>query len=828
MITIIIPLYDASAHIIPLLDSLFPLEVPAEILLINDGSADNTVEICRNAERKYHEVKFIDKPHTGVSDTRNIGIQEARGKYIMFLDADDRLEKGSVKTLVDFFDRCGDEVDMITYPIETHYRGNILPPHFRYETMLYSGIYDLRLFPYIGQTTMNIVVRNQWKDNVLFDTLMDFSEDQKYCCDVLRKKLKIGYCKDAKYIYNRSESSSSGKLSGACYIFEQSMKMFEDMFGDSKSVPAAFQGLYVNDLAWKLCSNILYPYHYDGKSLDFAMQRIKSLLAKVDSDVILAHPAINFFHKFYWLSLKPDADVKPFFHAGVFGLRLDGKVIYEKTALEIVVVRIRLDNDAFVFRGFLKSPVFTFSEQPRLFAKINGKDAEQELFLSAHSYYFCRTQTNQFYGFCTEIAADELKELSFHAEMGGYDYSCVYTFLPKSPFSDDLKRYDSIVSGRHLHFDMSKGSFSFGDSGLRKVLRGNSLGLAPDIAAIRRMAVNLKVRKKIHLYYDCRGVEKDNGYYRFLADYTKNDGVIRKYICDPENRKTRSLFTKKQIKDVIPFGSREHQIYFLAAERIYTAYIEDINLFPFRPDEFDMYSDFFGFEVVYLQHGILHGSLPWKYTPEMIMADKICVSTAYEQRLFTGKYHFRENDLLKETMPRLKLLDKSSVPEKKILFAPSWRQYLIGPDINGKWQPEPEVFLKSDYYHNISDFLNSAILEELLEQKGYVLEFKLHPIFAVYEELFDFRNKKVKLIHNTDKIEKYEMFITDFSSFVFDFLYLGRKVFSYIPDEMQFKAGMNSYREIEEESRKLFVRLKGDWDLEKIFSSMEAPAHIFK
>ena len=820
MLSLIVPLYNSANDIETLITHLLPLETKGEVLLINDGSSDDTANICRRLVQRYSEIKFIDKPHTGVSDTRNTGILAAKGKYIMFLDADDRLTKGSVEALVDFAEKCGDEVDLITYPIETVYHGKVLVPHFRYKTMNESGIYDLNVFSYIGQTTMNIMVRNRFEDNILFDTLMSFSEDQKYCCSVLKAKLKIGFCADAKYIYNRSEISTSGRMNGACYIFEQSLRMFESLFSEYETIPLAFQGLYINDLAWKLCSNILYPYEYDIDSFEFAMSRIKALLVKVDPKVIIFHPAIDFFHKSYWLSLKPDAYMKSFFYKDKFGTKLNGELICLETKCEIVVVRIRVDNNKIVFRGFLKSTVFAFCDKPHLFAVINSKEEEQQLFLSAHSYYLCHTQTNVFYGFCTELPVDGFKTLSFHVEIGGYNYGCTYYFMPKSPFSHALERYDSVVGGRHLYYNANKGEFSFGEKSRAEVFSANSLQLPLQAEAIRKKAARLK-KYRIHLYYDCRGVEKDNGYYRFIRDCKKQDGIVRKYICDPNNKHLHRLFTRRQRKNVIPFGSKQHKIYFLAAEKIFTAYIEDINLFPFEPDDYDMYSDFFGFEVIYLQHGVLHGSLPWKYTPEVIMADKICVSTVYEQRLFYEKYHFRKDDILPELMPRLRIIDRNATPQKKILFAPSWRQYLIGPDINGVWQPLPAVFTQSDYYLKISELLNSKELNDLLEQHGYTLDFKLHPIFSAYTELFNLNSNRVKIVKAADKTENYEIFITDFSSFAFDFMYAGRRVFSFIPDKIQFKSGMNSYREIEPESRELFETIEGIEDLYKIFEANE-------
>ncbi len=809
MLTLVVPLYNSADDIPGLTGLAKKLRTPFELLLINDGSSDNTAELCRKLERQYDFIRFIDKPHTGVSDTRNVGIKNARGKYILFLDADDSLSDGSADRLYEFFEECGDVCDLVTYPIETHYHGRVLPPHFRYKYLTYSGIFDLNSLPYIGQTTMNIMVRNRFENNVLFDSSMTFSEDQRYCYDVTKEKMKMGFCVDAKYIYNRAETTSSGKISGACYIFEQSMNMFEDMFKTPDPVPLAYQGLYINDLAWKLRSNILYPYHYDGARFEKAICRIKTLLSRVDNEVILNHPDIDFFHKFYWLSQKPNNGITPFYSPDGFGLKDNGRILLSEKNVEIVVTRIRDDNGALIFRGFLKSAVFNFCEKPKLFAEVNGVREEQQLYDSAHGYYLCRTKTHKFYAFCFQTDMEELRRLSFVMSLGGREYGCKYYFMPKAPFSHYTLRYKAPIGKKTVSFDSKKGCFEFLNELVCDVLERNSQTplLSSKMKRIRIKASKLRCKENICLYYDCRGVGKDNGWYRFKEDYFLNDGVRRIYIYDGGISKNLFVFDGAESRDFVPFGSDRHKLLCLACRKIITAYIEDINIFPFPSDELYLYSDFFDFEVEYIQHGILHASLPWKYTPEMIMADKVDISTDYEKKLFTEKYHFRKEDVIPRLMPRLKLLDKTVKPQKKILFAPSWRQYLIGPDINGKWQPLKSLFVSSDYFKNISDFLNSERLSVLLEKNGYVLDFKPHPIFEVYRSCFKINSERVYIVDSALPIEQYEVFVTDFSSFVFDFFYLGRKVFSFIPDEMQFKCGMNSYREIESLSKGLMEEL---------------------
>lgn len=808
-VSIIIPIYNGFKK---LDEEVLGAEVSKEIILINDGSTDNSADACREYAEKIPEVVFVDKPHTGVSDTRNAGIRAAKGKYILFLDADDALKKGSVKSLVDFFERCYNAVDLVTYPLETRYNGYILAPHFRYRTLKRSGIYDMNLFPYIGQTTMNIMVKNLGEDNILFDTSMNFEEDQKYCCDVLHKKLKMGFCSEATYIYYRSEDSSSGKLSGSCYIFEQAMKMFETIFSRySDTVPAAIQGLYINDLAWKMRSNLLYPWHYDKAQFAVAQERICKLLSRVDVPVIWEHPDIELYHKYYWLSQKPNSNVKTFFKNDSFGLQWGEKTLLEENSVQLILTRIRKEDEKVIFRGFFKSGVFSFSEKPEAYAVTETGRIKLDLYLSSHSYYFCHTQTNLFYGFCLELPLLELKSLHFQIRAGGYMYPCTCDFHQKASFSGKYQIYDTVIGkATVISFSPENETFSLSSDSPDEILKKNTRNPLINIklARIRRKAIKLRKKKRIYLYYDCRGVEKDNGYYRFLEDFSKQDGIERYYISDPKCQIYSRLFTAKQRKHLIPFGSMKHKVYTLSAERIVTAYVEDNNILPFEPQQYPLIADFLGFTVEYLQHGVLHASVPWKYTPDSVMADKLCISTDYEQRLFTEKYHFRTEDLIVCPMARWKAMDISKTPQKKILFAPSWREYLIGPNVNGIWQPRMELFLQSDYYRNISAFLNSQKLHNWLEEHDYILEFKLHPIFSAYEKAFKSKFSRIRIVHSEEKPEEYDIFLTDFSSFAFDFLYLKRRVFSFIPDEMQFKCGMNSYREIEPESRESFIHVK--------------------
>lgn len=88
--SVIIPVYNAEKTLCRCIDSIIDENRKnIEIILVNDGSTDSSLFICKQYSQKYDNIVTVDKENGGVSSARNIGIQAARGEYILFLDSDD-------------------------------------------------------------------------------------------------------------------------------------------------------------------------------------------------------------------------------------------------------------------------------------------------------------------------------------------------------------------------------------------------------------------------------------------------------------------------------------------------------------------------------------------------------------------------------------------------------------------------------------------------------------------------------------------------------------------------------------------------------------------
>ena len=119
-ISIIVPIYNTEQYLERCLQSLINQDYKnIEIILVNDGSEDNSLDICNKYKNKDNRIIVIDKEHTGVSDTRNIGIKRATGDYIGFVDSDDYIDKDMFKNLINGAEKYKCEISMCDL-IETY------------------------------------------------------------------------------------------------------------------------------------------------------------------------------------------------------------------------------------------------------------------------------------------------------------------------------------------------------------------------------------------------------------------------------------------------------------------------------------------------------------------------------------------------------------------------------------------------------------------------------------------------------------------------------------------------------------------------------------
>lgn len=116
LVSIIVPVYNAKNHIARCIESIRAQTWRSiEIILLNDGSRDVSLPVCEMFRRVDDRILLVDKNNSGVSDTRNLGLRLARGKYIQFVDSDDYLDADYTENLVTKAEQYGADLVIAHY-----------------------------------------------------------------------------------------------------------------------------------------------------------------------------------------------------------------------------------------------------------------------------------------------------------------------------------------------------------------------------------------------------------------------------------------------------------------------------------------------------------------------------------------------------------------------------------------------------------------------------------------------------------------------------------------------------------------------------------------
>ena len=122
-VSMIVAAYNAEKYIEETLETLVKQTLDEyEILVVNDGSTDGTLEILRIYEERYPHLRVIDKENGGPSSARNAGLDEATGEYVFFFDADDLLEPDALEALYERAVKKKADIVIAKYDIFNQYQ----------------------------------------------------------------------------------------------------------------------------------------------------------------------------------------------------------------------------------------------------------------------------------------------------------------------------------------------------------------------------------------------------------------------------------------------------------------------------------------------------------------------------------------------------------------------------------------------------------------------------------------------------------------------------------------------------------------------------------
>lgn len=242
-VSVIIPIYKSERYIADILEDLLVQTYDnLEIILVNDGSPDNSQSIVDEFAKKDKRIKGIISNNQGVSMARNIGLQFATGEYVRFLDADDRIPQNSIQQLVEPMIR-NEEVDIViggfkTTPDRQLYNGEQCKlGMISAKQMLLDFVKHMRTF-YYG-VVWNKLYKKEIIDSfhIQFDKGINWCEDYLFNIEYYKHVNQCAILTPKEYIYDYFQHSDgiigNLKKNGGCdlaYIESLRYEKTKDLF----------------------------------------------------------------------------------------------------------------------------------------------------------------------------------------------------------------------------------------------------------------------------------------------------------------------------------------------------------------------------------------------------------------------------------------------------------------------------------------------------------------------------------------------------------------------------------------------------------------------
>ena len=676
--SIIIAAYNSQEYIKKAIDSIVSQSIGfkdnVEIIIVNDGSYDNTVKIVNEYIEKYpNNIRLINNStNLGVSASRNLGINEAKGEFISFLDSDDYISNKTLDTVLKTFNNNLD-IDLIAIPIYLFglQKGEHLL-NYKFKEFSYLdgenkktndnnvSIVNLKNYPQsIQLSASSSFFRAKSIKNIPFDESMDSAEDAVFVNEILLKKPTFALISNLSYYYRKKDPSLS-LLDSSSYSKEYYtlrfknfyFKLIEESIKKYGEVLKFIQYTIAYDLQWLLDIDSV-DFILDNNEFNELYSNLIKCLSYIDYDVIINQRNINQSLKAHILLLKhykydyllskdfnnwnslEDYSLKSNFKLSNKEMD-DFKKFIKEDPLQIDIYKVE-DNEIFI------SGYYTSFFDLDLDIVVNINDSESvicdKIEYPQRDYYSLNCPYCYNHYFEVKIPLDKfnnVKNYNFISfRLNDKNISNVNDFIyEKSNLSFDFSKscrlshiskyqlsnkYISVIEGNKIIITkksitkLLKLEFKTLSEMFSKKQQGYYSGVV-----LRLMYFTLKIfkRKPIWIFMDRLDSADDNGI--ALYNYSKDiDDAIKKYYVLDKKSKEFMEFNKKDSLDskfnLLENKSIKHRLITLFADKIISSHPDNSIIYPFWGN-FEYFAGLLNSKVIFLQHGVTKDNISnWLY-----------------------------------------------------------------------------------------------------------------------------------------------------------------------------------------------------------------------
>ncbi len=299
LVSVVIPTYNAEKFIRESLEAAIRQSYRnIEIIVVDDGSGDSTIQICQSYADKDSRIRLFTHENSGVSATRNRGIRHAKGEYIVFVDADDYPEDDMIECYLSALEQWKDKE--LAFVVCGMYTDNLYNKHVENTESILEDAHGyvrgenylltrssaatlswLKLFNFVTNKLYDL--RKIKENGIWFDNDIKIGEDLKFNLDYLEQiDGYIGMINKPLYHYvKRSDSSLSisyhdGDVEDTKDIYRRLIKWESNQPGVTEDNVLLIKGIYITDWVSRLTS--LYEKHHKGEYRNLVNKKLREEL----------------------------------------------------------------------------------------------------------------------------------------------------------------------------------------------------------------------------------------------------------------------------------------------------------------------------------------------------------------------------------------------------------------------------------------------------------------------------------------------------------------------------------------------------------------------
>ena len=823
--SVVMACYNAENHLDETINSLlgqsFSFGSNIQLILVDDGSTDKTAEICLKYQNQYPDnIIYLHQENQGQGAARNLGLKYVKGKYINFLDSDDKFSGNTFYSVYEFFEKHYDEIDFVSVPIFFFDKAvGQHPLNYKFEE---DKIIDLnKNWDYPQLSSSSAFFKKELFDNYSFKTDFVNSEDSLMINKMLIDKPIYGVVKDAIYWYRKRTNDAStidSSTSKKDFYIDRLKRYFKELINYSKekygNVAKFIQYLIVYDLQWMFIvedvSEIL-----TAEEIKEVYIHIQDILSEIEDEVILSlrDDKLNIsYHmlatKYATINVNLNKEVKyenihSNYNNNIAGVYCENTLIDKLDKHRLWLDIIEIKGNTLYISGFLMS--FFDDEDVKIEISKNGKIyPTTTVYYHNNSKKFLNCSLESQFNFDCEIPLEnkENSKVEIYARFIGENSDETSKWKLPIGFADyarmsELSNYsicgnyflkfkeNYFYISRYNYFKMLKSEIPI----LLRVLKRKE-SYYTSILFFRFVYLLLYPfyrKKRIWLFMDRQENADDNAEHLYKYAVTQKDNIKKYFTVSDEFGDFTRL---SDLPNVLEFYSIKQRLVYLFAEKIISSHPDENILNPFMGKNVKSYSGLINSDKIFLQHGVTKDNVSsWLHKSDKNLKLITTVSDAERKSFLDPGYNYDENIIQTLGFPRFDNLKTNEKTKRQILIAPSWRTDLHNMTI--------KYIMDSKYFKTINSLINNKTLISIAEKYDYKIIFKPHPMVYGYVDLFE-TNEYVTIDEKTTYQELFkdsDLLITDYSSIAFDFSYMKKPIIYYQhDDDYNFKEGYFKYK----------------------------------